>query len=123
MKLSLWRGMNVEEWCGGCEPAYDYTIDWADHQVTDMKPVGPWTWSVRSESFGYASGAGGRFINMRYVVRITMPDGSVRWDNGGSNVGYYQVQVPDPKCRAAWTPWQTFDSDPIDLPVSTVFRY
>lgn len=57
---------------------------------------------------------------MKYVVRITMPDGSVRWDNGGSNVGYYKVNVPDPACETSWTPWQTYDSAPADLQVFTI---
>jgi hypothetical protein len=121
--LDLWRGMYVEEWCGGCEPAYDITIDWADHQVVRMKPTSAWGWSAHTESYGYGAGAGGQFLAMRYVVRITMPDGSIRWDNGGSNWGYYQVLAPEPKCDAAWTPWVTNDSPLQSLPVVAVPKY
>lgn len=123
VKLSLWRGMAGEEWCGGCEPAYYGTFDWSNHQVDELQPSGPWQWSVHTESYGYGAGAGGRFTEMKYVVRITMPDGSVRWDNGGSNVGYYRVLVPEPKCEASWTPWQSYNSAMTDLPVTTVYRY
>jgi hypothetical protein len=123
VKLDLWRGMYVEEWCGGCEPAYDYTIDWADHQVTRMKPSGPWAWNAHTDSYGYGAGAGGQFLAMRFVVRITMPDGSIRWDNGGSNWGYYQVLAPAPKCDASWQPWVTNDSPLQSLPVVTVPKF
>jgi hypothetical protein len=122
VKLQLWRGMAGQDWCGGCEPAYHNFYEWADHEVKDMSPSAPWTWSVRSEAFGYASNAGGQFDAMKFVVRITMPDGSVRWDNGGSNWGFYQVDVPEPGCVASWTPFVTQDSPMHDLPVTIVKR-
>ncbi len=121
--LDLWRGMAGEQWCGGCEPAWYGTFDWDDHQVVRMTSSGPYQWSVHTESYGYGAGAGGRFNFMRYVVRITMPDGSTRWDNGGSNWGYYQVPAPAPKCQASWDPWKTYDSDYQDLTVLTVPKY
>jgi len=123
VKVELWRGMAGEEWCGGCEPAYYGTFDWSYHQVDTMTAIQPWVWSVHTESYGYGAGAGGRFTEMKYVLRITLPDGTVRWDNGGSNVGYYRVLVPDPKCDASWAPWQTYDSVMEDLPIATVYRY
>jgi hypothetical protein len=123
VKLDLWRGMAGEEWCGGCEPAYYGTFDWNDHQVTPMAATGAWQWSAHSEAYGYGSGAGGRYTEMKYVVRITMPDGKVRWDNGGSNLGYYRVLVPDPKCQASWDPWKTYDSDLQDLVVANVPKW
>jgi hypothetical protein len=123
VKLSLWRGMAGEEWCGGCEPAYYGTFDWSYHQVDDMTASGPWQWSTHTESYGYGAGAGGRFTEMKYVVRIKMPDGSIRWDNGGSNVGYYRVLVPDPKCEASWTPWVSHNSAMADLSVVAVPKY
>jgi hypothetical protein len=123
VKLSIWRGMAGEEWCGGCEPAYDYFYDWSDPRDDAMTATGPWTWSGRTEAFGYAAGAGGRFTELKFVVRIQMPDGSVRWDNGGSNWGYYRVFVPDPQCEASWQPWQTYDSKLQELPVVNVPRY
>jgi len=123
VELSLWRGMAGEEWCGGCEPPYHGTFDWEYHQVDAMKPSGPWQWSVRTEAHGYADDAGGKFTAMKYVVRIRMPDGSIRWDNGGSPWGYYQLWVPEPKCDPSWTPFVTYDSPITNLPVFTVTRY
>ena len=123
VELSLWRGMAGEEWCGGCEPPYYGTFDWSDHQVTTMTSVGPWKWAVHTESYGYGAGAGGRFTEMKFVVRVRMPDGSIRWDNGGSNWGYYRVLVPDPKCEASWQPWVSYNSAMTDLPVVAVPKY
>jgi hypothetical protein len=123
VKLSLWRGMAGEEWCGGCEPPYYGTFDWNDHQVDAMPATGPYVWSVHTESYGYGSNAGGRFTEMKFVVRIEMPDGSIRWDNGGSNWGYYRVLVPDPQCDASWVPFQTYNSAMADLAVVAVPKY
>jgi len=122
VKLSLWRGMQTEDWCGGCEPAYDYVTEWADHQVVEMKPSAGWTWRAHTESFGYGSGAGGKFLALRYVMRIEMPDGSIKWDNGGSSVGFYQALAPDGKCDPSWPAYETRDAPMEPIPVSIIYR-
>lgn len=120
VELSLWRGMAGEEWCGGCEPAYFGTFDWQYHEVDTLTASGPYRWSAHTEAYGFAADAGGRFTAMKYVVRIRMPDGSIRWDNGGSSFGYYEVPVPPPDCDASWTPYATNNSPLVDLPVKIV---
>lgn len=109
-KVELLRGFSTEDWCGGCEPSYDYYSDWQYSKTVEMKADAPWTWSANTEELGYASGAGGRFIALEFVIKITYPDGSIRWDNGGSSYGHYKVDVPKPLFELSWQPFKTYDS-------------
>ena len=85
-----------------------------------MASVGPWRWQARTIAEGFDGGQGGQFDAMKFVIQIVYPDGTVHWDNGGSNWGHFEVPVPAPRCKISWTPFQTYDSPMESLPVSTV---
>lgn len=110
VKVELLRGFAGQDWCGGCEPSYHNFFDWQDKKFVEMIAVSPWVWSADTEAYGYAASAGGQYDAMKFVVRLTYPDGSVHWDNGGSNWGYYKVEVPQPQFDLSWAPYQIYNS-------------
>lgn len=123
VKVELLRGLAGQDWCGGCEPPYHEFFNWRDKKFVEMTTVAPWTWKAETEAYGYAASAGGQYDALEFVVRITYPDGSVSWDNGGSSWGYYEVDVPQPQFDLSWTPYQVYDSAFESLPVRIIKRW
>lgn len=123
VKVELLRGFAGQEWCGGCEPAYHNFYDWRDQKFVEMTPAAPWMWSATTEAFGGDSVAGGQYDAFEFVVRLTYPDGSVRWENGDSSWGYFKVVVPQPKFDLSWTPYQVYDSSFELLPIQVIKKW
>jgi len=119
VKVELLRGFAGQDWCGGCEPSYHKFYNWYDKKFVEMTAVEPWTWMVQTEAYGYADGAGGQFDALEFVVRVTYPDGTMYWDNGGPSWGYYKVDVPQPLFDLSWIPYQVYDSPFESLRVHT----
>lgn len=106
VKVELLRGFAGQEWCGGCEPPYHNFFSWQDKKLAEMTSVAPWTWSAQTEGYGYGSSAGGQYDALEFVIRVTFPEGTVQWANGGSIWGYYKVDVPPPQFDFSWTPYK-----------------
>jgi hypothetical protein len=39
--------------------------------------------------------SGGRYLALQFVLKITLPDKNVIWENANSNYGYYEANFPD----------------------------
>lgn len=119
VRLNLVRAFSGQSTCFGCDPVATTHYDWIYEEVEPMASSGPWTWSTHTtESRNLVQEDSLQYF--KFVVRIEMPDGSVRWDNGGSSWGYYRTQIPAPVCDPSWTPWEENPGSYVDLPASVV---
>jgi hypothetical protein len=100
---------------------YDY-YDWKYEEWKGAQATAAWTWSALRSTANFWGG--GVFENMHFVLRITYPDGTVKWDNGGSAWGYYRLGLMSAPCDPSWTPW--VDTTPMfwkDMPVQVIQKW
>lgn len=102
-------------------PYYEY-FDWKYEERKVASSSGPWQWrSARGQSTHVG---GGKFSSMHFAIRITYPDGTVRWDNGGSAWGYYEVKPPTAPCEMSWTPYvSTTPADWMSVPANVIQKW
>jgi len=105
VKVELVSAMQgVEWWPDDVNNTYHYDyFDWKYQEYAAMPAAGPWLWRGARKQWNYYGG--GSFSAMHFAVKITYPDGGVRWDNGGSAWGYYRVTPPPAPCDPSWTPF------------------
>jgi len=80
-----------------------YYFDWNYEESSAAPAVGPWQWRAARQQVNFVGG--GTFSALHFALKITYPDGTVRWDNGGSAWGYYEVTLLPAPCEMSWTPW------------------
>ncbi len=103
--VTLVRAFSGTNNCFGCEPQTSTHFEWVFEEHETMPASAPFVWSAETEhSSTFIPVPDLQFF--KFVFRIDMPDGTVRWDNGGSNFGYYRSQVPPPVCDNSWTPFE-----------------
>jgi hypothetical protein len=87
--------------CSDCVPTVSY-YPWNHIQTVGMAGAGSSSWeqTVSIDDRGGEEGGGVEALN--YVFKITMPDGSIVWDNGGNSpMGYYRsrkIDAPAAQC-------------------------
>jgi hypothetical protein len=96
----------VEWWPDDVNNVYHYDyFDWKYEERAAAPSVAPWTWRAARSAAGYSGG--GDLDRAHFAMRIRYADGSVRWDNGGSAWGYYEIDLPAAPCEPSWVPYQT----------------
>jgi hypothetical protein len=122
VKVTLVSAMSGVEWSPDINDVeiYDY-FDWRYQEDQEISARAGWTWGGARHQWSYPGG--GSFDKFHFVFEIRYPDGSVRWDNGGSGNGYYEIAVPHVACTMGWVPYETTASDFADVPVRAVPRY
>ena len=105
VKVELVSAMQgVEWWPDDVNNTYTYDyFDWKYQEYAAAPAVGPWLWRSARKQWNYQGG--GSFSAMHFAIKMTYPDGKVRWDNGGSAWGYYRAVPPPAPCDPSWTPF------------------
>lgn len=73
--------------------------EWHRQDESQMEAVAPYTWQAVIEE---VTSARGSFSSdkINFVFRITLPDGSIVYDNGGqSPMGHYSARMPRMSCE------------------------
>lgn len=76
-----------------------HQAEWIRQEQTEMEPIAPYTWQ---SVFVEQTGSRGEFRadKLNFVFKITLPDGTDYYDNGGqSPMGHYTAQMKDMTCR------------------------
>ena len=105
VKVELVSAMQgVEWWPDDVNNTYHYEyFDWKYEETKLAPAVGAWKWGAARGQWNYVGG--GSYSKLHFAFKITYPDGKVRWDNGGSSWGYYELTPPPAPCDPSWTPW------------------
>ena len=94
-KVELRYGVEQYVNCSDCSTTVSY-IPWENPETVAIPPSGAWIWEKTVAVDDEGGRAGGGVDALDFVFKITLPNGDVVWDNGGtSHRGYYRAsKVP-----------------------------